>query len=1322
MEKILTVSVAAYNVSETIKDTLQSLVTDEETMQKIEVIVVDDGSSDNTFDLAKEFEEKYSDSFRIINKENGGYGSTINTSVKVAKGKYFKQLDGGDKYITENLRDFVEYLDSNDADIIVCPHVKEYVKDSMSETVDDYKQYNSDGVLKISDVKFDNRLWMHGIAFKTGVWNELGRDIPEHCFYTDMEYVLYPFVKAETIAFFDKPVYRYYLQCEGQSVSTEGIKKHYKDSVRMMWDLCDLYDDLLKNNPDESKRSLFELSVNHAISFVYTSYLKLDKNNTKEIEEIDHDLKEKYFDIYKGSEKVKRLTMMRKTGFKLKSLYKKMIISFLIVGILSLSFSGYVRAEGEDVLTEEVIVSETAEIEAETDEPEDIKEEVLTEDPETVISEDVIAEQESSNEPQTDEQIDEINNQISKDSIEQIDEQTTEEPAEQPDEQTTEEPAEQPDEQTTEQTENQLSTEPAEQTENQISIASSAQINEQSFIFAQSDTEDAVDAYIDKEVTGEQTPVYNAGSMSGDRLSGMNRVIYDRAKLLMGQVAEGQECIAQVRISYADLGISTKHYTASELGVSRIVASTDGGIQIDYNAVYALFDKTGVSKFDSEAVSNALENDCTFEGYWVNSISFSGFSYSLWQSSSGEYKLSVEGSEFVLNFEPTQAYKGQGSNYVDINKTKAVKNAISNINSILNEGKSCGDYSKIVLYKNKICSMTDFDANSSDSSLISVFDGDSNTRTSQQGYCRAYAYLCEKSVFVESSIKCYMVMGYRNRDRHFWNILHWGDGINYFIDPGETDRMGSDVMFLARPVSGSVSEGYTFNCNGTSYTYYYDEYTVNTFTKDELTLYNSVSPALKDFTVSFPASVNVGVSTQFILVRDGGSDKCKFRLDYANKDGKSILGSSYNPQYVDNHAFNITFPSEGTYEVKFSVKDFDGSNTEKSKTLTIVVDNGFSNEDGLVKHSNGIWYYVKKGVLQSDYTGLVKHTDGNYYYVQKGIIIWGVNGLTNINGTWYYLKNSTLEKNYTGLVNYSGNWYYVQKGELKWGVRTLVQYNGTWYYVNNSTVDWKYTGICSYNGTDYYVQKGAIKWGVDGLTNVGGTWYYLKNSAVRKDYTSLVNFNGSWYYVQKGELKWGVRTLVQYNGTWYYVNNSTVDWKFTGIFSYNGTDYYIQNGSIKWGVDGLTNINGTWYYLKNSALRKNYTGLVQNTANKNWYYVQKGVLKWGVNAVVEYNGTWYYVNNSTLDWNYTGLAQNPANKNWYYVQKGVLKWGVKTLVQYNGTWYYVNNSTLDWKYTGLCSYNGTDYYIQRGVLEWGVNGKVNIGGKSYTLKNSQVVK
>lgn len=326
MDKVLTISVAAYNVSPTIKDTLQSLVVDENTMNKIEVIVIDDGSTDETVEIAKEFSDRYPYTFMIISKENGGYGSTINTSVRLAKGKYFKQLDGGDEYITDNIKDFVEFLDSTDADIVVSPYLKEYLRDSVTETVNDYESYNSKGLLNIADVQFDKRLWMHGIAFKTKVWNDLGRNIPEHCFYTDMEYVLYPFVKAQTICFYNNPIYKYYLQCAGQSVSVEGIKKHYKDSVRMMWDLCELFDDLLKSNEtDENKLALFELSVNHAISFVYTSYLQLDNDTTKEIVQIDRELKEKYVNIYKKSNNVKRLTMMRKTGFKLKGIYKKMI-------------------------------------------------------------------------------------------------------------------------------------------------------------------------------------------------------------------------------------------------------------------------------------------------------------------------------------------------------------------------------------------------------------------------------------------------------------------------------------------------------------------------------------------------------------------------------------------------------------------------------------------------------------------------------------------------------------------------------------------------------------------------------------------------------------------------------------------------------------------------------------------------------------------------------------------------------------------------------------------------------------------------------------
>ncbi len=59
----------------------------------VEIIVVDDGSSDNTFEIAKQYEEKYPNIVKAIHKENGGHGSAVNTGLANATGLYFKVLD-----------------------------------------------------------------------------------------------------------------------------------------------------------------------------------------------------------------------------------------------------------------------------------------------------------------------------------------------------------------------------------------------------------------------------------------------------------------------------------------------------------------------------------------------------------------------------------------------------------------------------------------------------------------------------------------------------------------------------------------------------------------------------------------------------------------------------------------------------------------------------------------------------------------------------------------------------------------------------------------------------------------------------------------------------------------------------------------------------------------------------------------------------------------------------------------------------------------------------------------------------------------------------
>ena len=95
MEKILTVVVPAYNIETYVKQCLDSFV-QKEILDDIEVLVINDGSKDRTVELAEAYVRKYPETFRVINKENGGHGSTINRGIKEASGRYFKVVDGDD--------------------------------------------------------------------------------------------------------------------------------------------------------------------------------------------------------------------------------------------------------------------------------------------------------------------------------------------------------------------------------------------------------------------------------------------------------------------------------------------------------------------------------------------------------------------------------------------------------------------------------------------------------------------------------------------------------------------------------------------------------------------------------------------------------------------------------------------------------------------------------------------------------------------------------------------------------------------------------------------------------------------------------------------------------------------------------------------------------------------------------------------------------------------------------------------------------------------------------------------------------------------------
>ena len=128
---MLTILVPVYNTEKYIKRCLDSILL-KETNTDVEVLAVSDGSKDGAVDIIKEYQKQYPDTLRLIEKENGGHGSTINVGIKNATGKYFKVLDSDDWVNSIDFIQFVKKLKKEDADLVVTNYSKEHVYSGVS--------------------------------------------------------------------------------------------------------------------------------------------------------------------------------------------------------------------------------------------------------------------------------------------------------------------------------------------------------------------------------------------------------------------------------------------------------------------------------------------------------------------------------------------------------------------------------------------------------------------------------------------------------------------------------------------------------------------------------------------------------------------------------------------------------------------------------------------------------------------------------------------------------------------------------------------------------------------------------------------------------------------------------------------------------------------------------------------------------------------------------------------------------------------------------------------------------------------------------------
>ena len=275
----------------------------------------------------------------------------------------------------------------------------------------------------------------------------------------------------------------------------------------------------------------------------------------------------------------------------------------------------------------------------------------------------------------------------------------------------------------------------------------------------------------------------------------------------------------------------------------------------------------------------------------------------------------------------------------------------------------------------------------------------------------------------------------------------------------------------------------------------------------------------------------------------------------------------------------------------------------------------------MVQHY-GSWYYVRSGVLASDFTGFVPH-QGERYYVSSGKVLSGTTGFVEQGGVRYYIIRGKLVT--SGLVYDNGEGYYVRWGNIAKDVTSLVKHNGEWYYVRQGKVDTGYSGTVDFNGSRYFVHKGKL---ANGLTKENGQWGYYVNGKLSTNTTALVDHYGGWYYVKNGKVATDVTGLVKYDGVWYYVKNGQVATKTTTLVKHGGEWFYVKNGKVDFMAEGLVKYNGGWYYIFCGKVAAKTTTLVKY--GDNWYYIKAGTLDWSYNGTFRFYNGIYQIQNGRV--------------------------------------------------------------------------------------------
>ena len=280
--KLLTITVPCYNSQDYMEKCLDSLLTGGD---RVEIIVINDGSTDATGAIADTYAQRYPDIVKVVHQENGGHGEGINQGLLHATGIYFKVVDSDD-CLSEDFPGFLDLLEacheSGGVDLMVTNYYYVHTDGKGDRSIQYTNALPDTRIFSWKETKpfrIHQLLTIHSCTFRTQLMREHAQPLPKHIFYEDnlMVCQLLPHVKR--MRYMNADLYRYWIGRPDQSVQQSISCQRYSHQLTVAqrcFTSCRLDSIVEKRQKKYLKHELFMM---FGIGIMFTRTGKTDRQN-----------------------------------------------------------------------------------------------------------------------------------------------------------------------------------------------------------------------------------------------------------------------------------------------------------------------------------------------------------------------------------------------------------------------------------------------------------------------------------------------------------------------------------------------------------------------------------------------------------------------------------------------------------------------------------------------------------------------------------------------------------------------------------------------------------------------------------------------------------------------------------------------------------------------------------------------------------------------------------------------------------------------------------------------------------------------------------